>query len=88
MLETRSQRSLTGGTFNGLVELLLWRFVGCPDDLVVTVKSEEGPAESGGVGTRGVVDTKGGDDEQSDCDGPDPFGSDEWDAAEPEDLSQ
>lgn len=33
--EARAQKALTGGTFNGLVELLLWRFLGCPDDLVV-----------------------------------------------------
>jgi hypothetical protein len=32
--EAKKQRATTGGTFSELVELLLWRFVGRPDDLV------------------------------------------------------
>jgi hypothetical protein len=33
--EARRQKALTGGSLSGLIEVLLWRFLGSPDDLIV-----------------------------------------------------
>ena len=34
--KARKERSKTGGTFNGLVEVLVWRYLNCPTQYVET----------------------------------------------------
>jgi hypothetical protein len=38
--EALVQKALTGGSLSGLVEVLLWRFLGSPDDLVIPLPEE------------------------------------------------
>lgn len=33
--EARRQKNISGGSLSGLVEVLLWRFLGCPNDLIL-----------------------------------------------------
>lgn len=34
-------KALTGGSLSGLFEVLVWRFLGCPEDLVIPLPEEE-----------------------------------------------
>ncbi len=37
----KEEKARTGGTFNGLVEVLLWEYLGCPEELLAPEETED-----------------------------------------------